>query len=125
MTGTFAVILFIYLTVMSFVGIYISFQIADVRRQNADLLALQLGEELEIFTDEIDTGSTEYEEAMQSAAQREAEFDERILRIKKELDSEFKGIKQGSVAEELHPDVKNLPHDEVENTNNPPEEYTI
>jgi hypothetical protein len=89
MTGTFAVILFIYLTVMSFVGIYISFQIADVRRQNADLLALQLGEELEIFTDEIDTGSTEYEEAMQSAAQREAEFDERILRIKKELDSEF------------------------------------
>ena len=119
------VTLFIYLTVISIVGIFIAFQTAEILKQNADLLALQLGEALESFSDEVDTGSTEYEEAMQSAAQRDAEFDERILRIKKELDSEFQETRQGSVAEELHPHVKNLPHDEVENTNNPPEEYTV
>ena len=41
---------------------------------------------------------------------REDEFDDRITRLKEELASQQNIIKRGTNAEELHPLVKNLPH---------------
>lgn len=65
-------------------------------------------------------GETEYEETsfiQEHVLEREAKFDERINQIRQEL-----GM---SEAEELHPDVKNLPHDEIKENRPPIEEYSI
>lgn len=90
-------------------------------RQTSDLLEPYLEEEQEIYSDEQETSSQEdlmYEEFL---AERQAKFDERIMRIKDELDTR----PAPSIAEVLHPMVENLPHDSIPDydTNLPSVEY--
>lgn len=55
--------------------------------------------------------------------EREAIFDERINKLKKELDIPIqRSDVRHSVADELHPDVKNLPHDSIKHTSKEREE---
>lgn len=81
-------------------------------------LADFMGEETDFLDEEIidtdDHTPTAYE---QHLAKREAEFDQRIENMKRELSEN---------AETLHPDVYNLPHNEIKETNPPDvEEYTV
>lgn len=58
--------------------------------------------------------------------QRDQAFDQRINRIKAELDKSQYILRKGTVAEEGHPLVKNLPHNIIPDTrdNDPDVEYT-
>lgn len=56
-------------------------------------------------------------------AQREREFAERIERIKAELAASQEQATSNNVAQELHPGVKNLPHNTISNDNIPDIEY--
>lgn len=47
--------------------------------------------------------------------QRDLEFDERINKLKDELARRTTRIHQGTIAEELHPNVHNLPHNIIPN----------
>lgn len=57
---------------------------------------------------------------------RDASFDNRIARIKDELAGSQNAERKGTVADELHPDVKNLPHDIIRERDSLPDvEYTV
>lgn len=45
--------------------------------------------------------------------EREEEFDKRINRLKEELAKQQTIIRRGTIADEFHPMVKNLPHDVI------------
>lgn len=49
--------------------------------------------------------------------EREEEFDDRISRLKDELASQQRIIHNSTIAEELHPLVKNLPHNAIKTNN--------
>ena len=46
--------------------------------------------------------------------EREEEFDKRIERLKEEMAEQQQIIRRGTIADELHPLVHNLPHDAVQ-----------
>lgn len=100
-----------------------STQIAELRRDIAELVEFYEGEELESLSDEPDTGDITDLSFDEYMAERTAAFDERIESMRKEIDNKQE---QGAIADELHPDVQNLPHDTIkENESNPPyEEYS-
>jgi predicted transcriptional regulator of viral defense system len=118
-----AVLLGVFLVI-----ILVNIQIADLRKSIADLLYQYEGEETEVFSDATETASKEELEYMERIAKRDAEFDQRITRIKEELANE--GVPQkprGTVAEILAPGIENLPHDSIRDyEKNPPDtEYTL
>lgn len=55
--------------------------------------------------------------------EREKVFDERITRLKDELALSNAIERKGSIAQELHPGVKNLPHTIIPNQKEPDEEF--
>ena len=55
--------------------------------------------------------------------QREKALDERVRRLQREVLLEAKRLRGGVVAEELHPDVHNLPHSIIANHSEEGEEY--
>lgn len=86
------------------------------------VLKKQIAEQCELLRMYL-AGEVEYEDfsdVQEHVAQREQRFDERIKQLKQELN-------QGTEAVELHPDVKNLPHESITQaqTNPPKEEYSI
>lgn len=64
-------------------------------------------------------------EVQEHVLQRDIEFSNRIARIKSELSTEHAVERKGTVADILHPDVENLPHDTIKETNNQPTEYAL
>lgn len=57
---------------------------------------------------------------------RDISFDNRIARIKDELAGSQQSERKGTVADELHPGVKNLPHDIIRERDSLPDvEYTV
>jgi hypothetical protein len=100
--------------------IHQSTQIAELRGDIAELLEFYEGEEIASLSDEPDTGDAldlSFDEYM---AERTAAFDERIESMRKEIDE---NQARGTTADELHPDVQNLPHDTIkEHQSNPPDE---
>ena len=102
------------------------YQVDVLRGQIAELLAWYAGEEVSDYSDEpsLETASIEEVEHSEYAEERERAFNERIARIKEELDAE-QVQRTGTTAEVLHPLIENLPHDTIPNheTNPPYEEY--
>lgn len=99
-------------------------QIAVLRGQIAETLAWYAGEEVvdSIDVDALETESEEEVELSEYADERRTAFNERIARIKEELDAEHVE-RRGTIAEELHPDVQNIPHVILHNKQtNPPDE---
>lgn len=79
----------------------------------------------DIFSDELDTLSEAELALSEYVEERNRAFDERISRLKDELAGTQTPSQQHTVADELHPLVKNLPHDSVQTyeTNPPDVEY--
>lgn len=71
----------------------------------------------EYVSGDVEYGELESTSVQEHVIEREEKFDKRISQIKQEI-----GM---SDAEELHPDVKNLPHEEINQTRPPIEEYSI
>lgn len=114
--------------------IYLGTILADIRTSTQKTHALQSGEEYadmyESFYDGQDSEVDYVDETSgvsEHVAVREEAFDERIARLIDNLDEQdARAGRKGEVAEELHKDVQNLPHDSIKHINsNPPEEYSI
>lgn len=115
-------------------------QIADVRRGIAEILAVYQYEEnadeyMEHLYDSAvnaqavvvnDTGTVEEIAQEEYKSEQQKAFDERIALIKDELGSQQVPHTPRTVADILHPDVENLPHDSIIDyeTNPPDVEYS-
>lgn len=92
------------------------------------LLIYMLNKALDAFKDFLDSQmlvndeDDPSEEELERLA-RDAEFDERINQIKEELAKQQAGGGIGTVAEELHPLVTNLPHNSINGKREPDIEY--
>lgn len=120
--------------IMAVVLLGLAQQIADIRRGITDMLSLYTIEEnadTDYFLDEElrvaneSASITEIEQEEYRTAQQE-EFDQRIAQIKDELGSQQVPNTPRTVADVLHPDVENLPHDSIIDyeTNPPDVEYS-
>ena len=76
------------------------------------------------YSDEEETyNPAELSEYEIARIQREKALDERIRRLQREVLLEAKRLRGGVIAEELHPDVHNLPHSIIANHSEEVEEY--
>lgn len=123
-------LLSIILLVLSGQSLFLTFYVSALvknSKQIADQLPVLLGEEYEIYSDEeiYETASEEELQVQERVEAREKAFDERIARIKEELDKEQVADRRGTDAEILHAGVYNLPHENIPEPNPPTEEYSL
>lgn len=106
--------------------IFLIWQIDTLRDSVADLLALIEDKEYMASVDsKPEVSQPELTQYEMERLEREEQFDQRITRLKEEMASVKDYAKQGVEAEELHPLVKNLPHDVIRERNDLPDvEYT-
>lgn len=128
-------VLLTILILNSAVGVLLVVKIlADIRTGTDNTLAIHNGEEYaDMYNSFYDGQDSEvdYVDEVSGISDhvgvREEAFDKRIARLKGNLDEQDERAgRKGKVAEVLHKDVQNLPHDSIKHLNtNPPEEYSI
>jgi len=85
-------------------------QIADLRTLIVDGLMQEVFDEIH---SDVETISEEEQAIIERIEERDRAFDERIAMLKDELSAKIRPSGSGTIADELHPLVKNLPHDSV------------
>lgn len=103
--STFNAVLMVILTILNiFILVKISFLEKSLRTSEVH----KKQEEIDSFSDVEMLSSYELERL-----KREEDFDRRINMLKDELASKRSAVHENTVAEELHPLVKNIPHNAV------------